>query len=201
MYLSRLVLDPAKPRAGRALARPYLLHQAVMAGFDPEERGDTRVLFRIEPERPPGRVILLVQSEAEPQWNRASERFFGPLICAQMKELRIALSAGQRLRFRLRANPTVKREGKRLGLYGEERQRLWLQRKFDQGGVSVGDFRVVDEGLTTDRDPPLELQSALYEGSLVVRDPGALMDAVRAGIGTGKAFGFGLLSLARAGAI
>ena len=62
MYLSRLLLDPIEPRTARTLSRPYLLHQAVMAGFDPDERGETRVLYRVEPERPSGKVILLVQS-------------------------------------------------------------------------------------------------------------------------------------------
>ena len=57
------------------------------------------------------------------------------------------------------------------------------------------------EGLVQDRDPRLELQSALYEGLLSVRDPQALIAALTAGIGSGKAFGFGLLSLAPAGGV
>lgn len=199
MHLSRLAVDPVDPRAGRTLSRPYLLHQAVMAGFDPERRGDARVLFRIEPERPRGRAVLLVQSEVAPEWSRAFDRFFGERGQADVKEARLALSAGQRLRFRLRANPTVKREGKRLGLYGESNQRSWLERKLEGAGSAAVEFRVVDEGLVKDRDAHLELQSALYEGFLQVRDPQALVTAVAAGIGSGKAFGFGLLSLAPAG--
>jgi CRISPR system Cascade subunit CasE len=199
MHLSRLVIDPIEPRAGRTLAQPYRLHQAVMAGFDPETRGKTRVLFRVEPERRAGPVIVLVQSEVKPDWSRAWDRFFGHEIRADVKEWHVALVPGQRLRFRLRANPTVKRDGKRLGLHDEEQQRAWLQRKLEQCGAALGDFRVVDEGLLVDHDPPLEMQSALYDGVLSVRDPGALVDAVLDGLGAGKAFGFGLLSLAPAG--
>ena len=36
-----------------------------------------------------------------------------------------------------------------------------------------------------------------FDGELTVTDPGELRDAVAAGIGPAKAFGFGLLSLAR----
>jgi CRISPR system Cascade subunit CasE len=198
MHLSRLVVDATDGRAGRTLARPYLLHQAVMAGFDPDRRGNTRVLYRLEPERPRGRAVLLIQSEITPQWHRSFDCFFGERKQAEMKELRLALAAGQRLRFRLRANPCLRRDGKRLGLYGETRQRAWLERKLASAGAVPLDFQVVDEGLVQDRDPHLEFQSALYEGLLQVRIPQALLETVRAGIGSGKGFGFGLLSLAPA---
>lgn len=199
MHYSRLIVNPADPRAARTLAHPYLLHQAVMAGFDPAGRGDTRVLFRVEPERPLGKVVLLVQSEVRPQWDRAADRFFGDGIQTATKERRIELAAGQRLRFRLRANPTVRREGKRIGLYGEASQRGWLTRKLEAAGAALLDCRTVDEGLIQERDPPLELQAALYDGVLGVRDPQALVTCVATGIGPAKAFGFGLLSLAPAG--
>jgi CRISPR system Cascade subunit CasE len=179
MHLSRLVVDPVDSRVDRTLARPYLLHQAVMAAFDPEGRSGARVLFRLEPERPQGRVMLLVQSDVEPDWGRAFDRFFGGKAWAEVKELRLALGAGQRLRFRLRANPVLKHNGKRLGLYGEERQRAWLERKIESAGAEAMDYQVVDEGLVRDRDPHLEFQSALYVGKSVwvrspVAGPGAL---------------------------
>lgn len=199
MHLSRLLIDPLDARAARALASPYRLHQAVMAGFDPEPRGETRVLFRVEPERKRGRVMLLVQSEIAPRWERAAERFFGEGLDAQVKPAWVELKASQRLRFRLRANPTMKREGKRVGLYGEPSQRAWLERKLVRAGAAAVDYRVLDEGLLTDQEPRLELQSALYDGYLQVCDPQALMAALVEGLGSGKAFGFGLLSVARGG--
>jgi len=198
MYLSRLFVDPVDARAVRTLARPYLLHQAVMAGFDPAQRGNTRVLFRLEPERKHGRVVLLIQSEVKPEWDTSLDRFFGERAQAEVKELRLAVTVGQRVRFRLRANPSLKRDGKRLGVYGETRQRAWFERKLESVGVGSPDYRVVDEGLVHDRDPHLEFQSALYEGVLQVRDPQALLVALKAGVGSGKGFGFGLLSLAPA---
>jgi CRISPR system Cascade subunit CasE len=217
MHLSKLVVDATDGQTGRTLAEPYLLHQAIMAGFAPDRRGDTRVLFRLEPERPRGRTVLLVQSEAEPEWDRVFDRFFGERIWAEVKELRLALAPEQRLRFRLRANPTVRKRfpdlaGKslRIGIYGdnettaEEKLRAWLDRKLDQAGAVSNDYRVIDEGRVCGWASHggvrrrLEFQSVLFEGTLIARDPQTLQGAIRQGIGSGKGFGFGLLSLAPA---
>jgi CRISPR system Cascade subunit CasE len=45
----------------------------------------------------------------------------------------------------------------------------------------------------------LKLWCIQFDGLLKVDDPVLLAKAVQAGIGSGKGFGFGLLSLARAG--
>ena len=68
-----------------------------MAGFEPAHRADTRVLFRVEPERPRGRVVLLVQSEIAPQWARAYDRFWGERMQAEVKELRTKLAERDKL--------------------------------------------------------------------------------------------------------
>jgi len=207
MYLSRLLIDPVPSPALRVLGEPYGLHQVVMAAFDPTARGDSRVLYRVEPERCAGRVMVLVQSDVRPDWQRTRERFRLDGMGAQVKEFEPSLREGQRVRFRLRANPTVKRDGKRIGLFGTEpdgrdRQLEWLRTRLERAGYRVphtpAAVRVIDEGLVRNREPRLELQSALFEGVVEIRDPEAAAKAVRAGVGPGKGFGFGLLSLAPA---
>ena len=44
---------------------------------------------------------------------------------------------GQLLRFRLRANPTVTRAGKRHGLTSQGAQLAWLQRQGERGGFQL----------------------------------------------------------------
>jgi CRISPR system Cascade subunit CasE len=222
MYLSKLVIDPAQPASFRTLARPYRLHQAVLAAFDPAGRGPGDVLFRVEPERPSDRVVMLVQSVPEPDWPRAFDRFFGPGH-HQLRGYSPQLAAGDRLRFRLRANPTWKHEGKRRSvcvlerrLHGREgenpqprsREEVlgeWLQRKLSAAGAALLGHQVVDEGLIRDivardgREERLEFHSVLFEGGLVVNDPELFRSALCRGIGSAKGFGFGLLSIARAG--
>ena len=42
----------------------------------------------------------------------------------------------------------------------------------------------------------MTIEAVRFEGTLIVNDPTVLVSAVRSGIGPGKAFGCGLLSLA-----
>ena len=203
MYLSRLVLPLTELVAQRLLADPHALHSALMQAM-PTPCG--RVLFRIEPpdRRAPDMAVVLVQSETQPRWDtnpvargaRADSRQFDP-----------SFIAGQRLRFRLRANPTVKKKeagkenGKRQGLITEEAQQAWLKRKGEQGGFRIEGCVVVDEKMLEGQKAMgerLAFRSVRYEGILVVTNPDLFKHTLAAGIGSGKAFGFGLLSVARA---
>lgn len=120
--------------------------------------------------------------------------------------------AGQTLSFRLRANPTKRlsagkgNTGKRVGIYKEDEQLAWLARKGEQHGFHVLQAQVSHDDKIKDADAihrddvthKLELLSVQFDGILQVTDPGKLVAAVEAGIGSGKGFGFGLLSLAPA---
>src|SRR6267142_450598 len=117
MYLSKLVLNPASRRVRTEASRPYELHRTLMCVFpSAAEGGGGRVLFRLDVDRNSGSMILLVQSAQKPDWQQlhSSSDFF--LEPAQCKKFTPVFQPGQDLRFRLRANPTVKREGKRFGL-------------------------------------------------------------------------------------
>jgi CRISPR system Cascade subunit CasE len=197
MFLSRLLVDPLSPVPARVLACPYVLHQAIMSGFDPARRGNSRVLFRVEPERPRGSVVILVQSEMEPEWQPTLTRFFPGAALPDVKPFEISLCDGETLRFRLRANPTVRRDGKRLGLTGEEAFRAWLERKLAAAGAVPCGVQVRDEGLVRGRQQPVQFQSVRFDGVLMVQDAAGLTEAAQHGIGSAKAFGFGLLSFAR----
>jgi CRISPR system Cascade subunit CasE len=134
---------------------------------------------------------------------------------------------GMPLRFRLRANPTRRIgknnaeqaeqwRGKRVELRREEDQLAWLVRKGEQGGFrlvgvqvqpDVPDTRVTNQEKTRGRRParedapamPLRFGAVLFEGHLEVTDRAAFLATLHTGIGSGKAFGFGLLSVASVG--
>lgn len=205
MYLSRLTLDLRDRKVQRTLQDPYRLHQALLLAFSPDVRGGGgRVLFRVEPHEDDGLVRVLVQSHARPEWASATlcERL--PLARVDApKELTLSLGAGQTLRFRLRANPTRRADGKRLPVLGEEQQVAWLRRKLDAAGFELVAARHHDEGMLRgsrrkgEDAQQLTFLSVLYEGMASVVDPARATAAVEAGIGSAKAFGFGLLSLAR----
>ncbi len=211
MFLSRLVLNGRHPRALRALAEADLMHQLVYSGFpDREDGGPGRVLFRAEGARAGRPGLVLVQSEKRPAWERLLEE--GVVLSAECKALQLRLAPGQRLRFRLRANPTVRRvfqpaqdgrpkqSGRRIGVYGEDAQRAWLCRKADSSGFRVLECAVSDRGIQFSRRrngaAPLRHLCVDFEGIIEVTDAERFVSALERGIGSAKAFGFGLLSVA-----
>jgi CRISPR system Cascade subunit CasE len=246
VYISQLLIDtgtdPDRERPGRRwLTNPYHVHQRLWMAFpsagrrsrDPEflqpYRGADfrehaqvdrtaveRFLYRVEV-RAFGRAVILVQSAARPDFAYAFGNAPGLLGApAETKPYDPRPPAGEHLRFRLRANPTYKRDGrgddKRRAYHREEDQLAWLHRKAEAGGFAVEGVRVVPEGMVTARRPgkrradpdgkledwkPIEIYSVLFEGTLRVTDAEAFRRTLETGIGSAKGFGFGLLSVAR----
>ena len=153
MFLSKLVLNLRDRQARRDLARPYDMHRTLMNGY-PYPRVEHRcdLLFRVEASRT-GPPVMLVQTRDEPDWAVLPAGYL--LELAVCKPFNLSVMPGQRLRFRLRANPTkrvaAKNErlggvmaGKRIGLATEADQVRWLLRKGELGG-----FRVPGEWVDT----------------------------------------------------
>lgn len=214
MYLSQLILNPRNRRMQKEIAQPYQMHKSLMRAFpDDLKEGDERVIFRLETART-GALTLLVQSLTLPDWSWLAEpNARGYLLPVDkpnpaVKSFDLNLAPGQVLAFRLRANPTIKRrfesgDHKRVGIYGEEKQIEWLKRKGERGGFHVLSVRTSNQTMVGGKirrngtTHELRLLSIRFDGLLQVEDPIQVQEAVRQGIGSGKAFGFGLLSLAR----
>ena len=204
MYLSQLKLNPTQPEARRDLGDAYQMHRTLARAFAPDAASALpRFLWRLERERSPGAGnTVLVQAETGARW-AALEALPGYLLAGIAEKLvnldRLIVEGGI-LRFRLRANPAVKRDGKRWGLHDEQEQLAWLQRQ----GARVG-FAVVGADVsqhermraTQGRSGMLiTVDSVQFDGQLRVLDAVALRSGVCAGLGPGKAMGLGMLSLA-----
>ena len=197
MYLARLRLNKSRMALGWC-ANPYRVHQR-LAMACPK---DSRLLFRLE-DTPDGMQILM-QSHIPPNWDLAFGEFQVLNGAPEFKPINPQLVAGRCYRFRLLANPTVKRDGKRLGLLREQEQRVWLERKLEQAGAKVLGCAVSGRGLQrSQKNPVKEAEpqthlAVLFQGALLVRDPALVLAAIQNGIGAAKGYGFGLLSLAPA---
>ncbi|MFZ2486480.1 MAG: type I-E CRISPR-associated protein Cas6/Cse3/CasE [Anaerolineae bacterium] len=210
MYLSRLILNPRTRQVQRELAEPYQMHRSIMQAFpNGLQQNEERVLWRVD-DHPRLGPVLLVQSWGMPDWTSLADGYLRPLNQPNpaIKPFEPALSAGQPLRFRLRANPTAKRrseasgERKRMALYKDAEQLAWLQRKAAAAGFEIISINIANEGNNAGRKPNngsnhvLTLLAVRFDGILHVTDPAALHTAIQTGIGSGKGLGFGLLSLA-----
>lgn len=200
LYLSRLTFPLSRFPCQRLLVDPYQIHRALMAAF-PTPAG--RVLFRVEPvQSADASACVLVQSEDEPRWGRAT--LPAEVQVDPVKPFHLFVPKGRHLRFRLLANPTVKKKadgrkhGRRQGILKEEDQLRWLERKGEAGGFRIARCTAIDEGMITTckQERSLSFKGIRFEGILVVSDPGKFQETVRSGIGSAKGLGFGLLSLA-----
>lgn len=221
MFLHRIHLDPRCREARRDLADPYQLHSTLCRAFSrPEHKcPEGEMLWRLEPEiGSDGCPRLLVQSRSIPDWDGIGVK--GWLAKAEAPidlKTRLKLDAlrpGRCYRFRLRANPCVTRNGKRLGLLRLVEQEQWIQRKGQAHGFvlpqepsfdgSEEQKPRVDVKVSQDRmlsgmqnhGNRIRIFSVLYDGLLTVTDADAFVNVLRTGIGHGKALGLGLLSVA-----
>lgn len=205
MTLSRLTLNPLHPATYRLVGDPYGIHIRLCAMFQ-QDRAEAGILYRVE-EGPE----LLVQSDLEPDWSRFDLPQAALATPPQTKPFDPELVADQRLAFRLRCRPTKKSkvEGSKNSRYRylrtDEERLEWLQRQAEQCGFRLESVLAI-ELKWRDTKPSPESGAASnrpafpavqFDGILIVTDPVKLKEAVRKGIGPQKAYGFGLLSLAR----
>lgn len=202
MHLTRLRLDPRSAQARRDLSDPYEMHRTLVRPFV-RKIDDTppRILWRAEPTAAWSDPVVLVQSQEIGTWSvlEALPNYLKGEVETRALNPEQWLRTGERFRFRLFANPTVTRDGKRHGLASEDAQLAWLARQGERCGFSVQAALVTGSELLSSRkaNTRISVLKVCFEGRLEVRDAEQLMLAMRTGIGPGKAFGCGLLSLGR----
>jgi CRISPR system Cascade subunit CasE len=167
-------------------------------------------LFRIDPSHEGAQII--VQSAVVPNWSYAFANFRGVLACEpKVCEYVPDFAAGQRLQFRLEANPTRKidtksasdkarRHGRRVPVAADACID-WLQRfevaagfKLDPQAVRL-EFGLVRARKSSDKDDGVSYASARFDGILAVTDPHGFSQRLLGGFGSAKAYGFGLMSV------
>lgn len=111
----------------------------------------------------------------------------------------IKVEHGEAYKFALLGNPSKKvlrgdRRGKRVGLLGDGARREWAARQLKNAGFDP--IRVECVGSQWIRSPRgLVVLAVEYRGVAVVQDAAAAQSAVEQGIGSGKAWGCGMLLL------
>jgi len=225
MYLSRLILNPRNRLVRSDLGDCQSLHRTIMSAFpsipghgSTVARSKHAILYRLEGNQFDGLPVLYVQSRTQPDWSALEPGYLadvpssGNPVCKPVSAQYGAIKRGMVLAFRLRANPTRKvdtksgpegerRNGRRVPLMGEESLREWLERKAAAGGFSVLAVDMQDEGAHSvlhgiHPAGKLSLRAVCYTGRLIVTEPERFRAALEAGIGPGKAYGCGLLSVA-----
>jgi CRISPR system Cascade subunit CasE len=168
----------------------YNWHQRIWDAFARRDGERRDFLFRVDRRDEAFCVLVLSQSPAgRPDWCREN--------CFQTKQIRESYFGHDSYRFSLLANPTKKVNGKRIPLSTQESLMTWINRKADVGGfiVNADSLRMIPR--------PRELfqkngfrgthTAVEFQGILIVTDHEKFRATVSAGIGSAKAFGFGML--------
>lgn len=196
MNISRVLLDMRSSQVRRDVSDPYSMHATLMRASAGE-----RVLWRLEP--CDTRIqSLLVAHEQLLNYGNVRDRYPDYLATVETRRIRTEnVKAGGVYRFRLTGNPTVTREGKRYALSGPADQLLWLSRQGSRCGFTVLGALVSEDRFRKGRRHNddigrIAFRSVAFDGHLRVEDLPVFHEALRMGIGHGKAFGCGLLTLA-----
>lgn len=201
MYMSKILIS------GTACRNPYEIHRALWKLFPEDAEAARDFLFRVE--RSEGnQAEILMQSNREPVFT------YKEASVIASRKYHLSVSTGQRLRFMLVANPVkmiddekgrrnVRGDLKkcRVPLIREGDQRAWIERKCH--AAATFDSLAIDPIFPlrfkrNKEDHAGKIQPVAFLGILKIENPGALAGLVQRGVGPAKAFGCGLLSLARA---
>jgi CRISPR system Cascade subunit CasE len=209
MYLSQIFLNDRDHKVRHDLSNIHNLHRSIMQAFPdieplPDEeqkqvRADWQILFRLEPDS----NILLVQSELEPDWGKLSPSYFCQQQCKLFQPEVSQFPVDRLLQFRLKANPSKrdKETKKTLGLYFQPDQVEWLHRQGNRHGFKVEAIDTIPMpnlwGSKGKGQQSIKVHTVLFQGILKVTDSSLLVSAIQQGIGRGKSYGCGLLSLSR----
>lgn len=209
MVLSRLFLDPTRQETLRALASPSRIHGYVESAFSGERQ---HPLWRVDTLN--GQPVLLVLSQEAGDFTQAAEALSGQSQweSAPYERLLARVHNGTLWRFRLTANPTKslsqpadaageKPRGRVVAHITPKHQEAWLREQAAKRGFALGEqVQVTSSGWKTFRKANghrVTLYAATFEGLLTVTDEELFRETLKTGIGRGKAYGMGLLTLVR----
>lgn len=209
MFLSQLVLNDNNRKVRRDFGNAHELHRQIMQAFPDEAdqhpnddwapRQEWNILFRQEPDSP----ILLVQSAIEPDWSKLPNGYLQQENTKPVTYSTEQFKPGKVLQFRLRANPSKRDKATRktVGFFKQQDQLEWLQRQSDRNGFRLHGTDVIPSANVFGKKPtgksPIRITTVLFQGILEVTDSSAFIQTLCQGLGRGKSYGCGLLSVAR----
>lgn len=209
-WLIRIELDAeAAQQAG--LLDSYDWHQRLWECFPDSPAQERDFLTRIDLLEGAVRAWMLVEREPIcPSWCLPDD--------FKVRKVASSFLSHSHYAFDLRVNPTkslVQREvdgtpkrkangkrasGKRVPLVAKEELRAWIDRKASESGFRISEVKPLEIGPTVDFWFRKKGKSGVhggvqFRGILEVTDPDKFAAAWKSGIGSAKAFGFGLLLL------
>lgn len=205
LYLTQILVSYEDAVRLLKIRDGYDWHQRIWQAFGGRDGQPRDFLIRVDQKEEAYRVIILSSSiPGKPDWC--------PTDCFGAKAIPDSFFAHSRYRFSLLANPTRKlrvdnpdgsrkKNGRRVPLTQRAELMAWLERKAAAGGFALHreSLRIIPRGreyFHKDVRSHGTHAAVEFQGELSVSRPIEFRAVVAAGIGSAKAFGFGLLVLA-----
>jgi CRISPR-associated protein Cas6/Cse3/CasE subtype I-E len=189
----------------------YQLHQLIWCAFPGFPAGSKQpFLFALTGMEDQNGVHCLIQSKTKPDWDTAlltKERT--PLTITKIhgvKPVQFKMFSGDQFFFQLQACPIKNifqgrnKRGKKAIIYSPQEAQLWFKRRAEQNGFAVlrNEFFINKMRVRRNPDPhatDITLSTCHFHGQLEVKNVEKFTNALLAGIGKKKIFGFGMLML------
>ncbi|MFD5029361.1 type I-E CRISPR-associated protein Cas6/Cse3/CasE [Streptomyces sp. NPDC058405] len=209
-FLARIRLNPHSREVQRDLRYATEMHKTLMR-MVPDDLGDTPrrdtgLLYRLDETEHTS--ILLVQA-ATPLTPDRLPAGYGTTDLKDLSPMFSALRKGLSVHYRITVNAAKRerlpledkgRRGRVIPLVGADADQWWTRRAEGSGLHLRSALATTSNPVVSGRSDVSPVKHSLirYDGSATVTDPELLTTALLAGIGRGKSYGAGLLSLAPA---
>ena len=208
-HLTFLELNPRHKTARRDMRSAHDMHRTLMRMFpstpdcdrETSARSYSAVLWRIEPGDAP---TVLMQSGLAPDRTGLADGYTsGDLLTKRTDPFLESLKNSELIRYRVSVNPAVlvrAQGGNRLKVIPAAERAEWWQKRCPTLGIeSLHTPMIIGEGprRINRNGSSFTLIVARIDGFGRVTDADRLRDAIRTGTGRGKAWGCGLLTVAR----
>ncbi|MCF0260479.1 MAG: type I-E CRISPR-associated protein Cas6/Cse3/CasE [Erysipelotrichaceae bacterium] len=196
MYLSKVKLNLRKKKTIKCLENPNCMHGVV----ERISNGKGGKLWRVD--RINGVLSLLVLSSEFPHLEDLIEQIgdenIEPGILSYDSFLE-KVEEKKKYYFVLQGNTSSKSDGKRRSLKDDDQRMNWLMKKGEANGFCVDPCQtaILQSGpLVFKRNKEtITLASTLFQGILYVTDREKFLKALMEGVGHGKSYGLGMLSI------
>ncbi|MEU6867755.1 type I-E CRISPR-associated protein Cas6/Cse3/CasE [Streptomyces sp. NPDC046876] len=205
VHLAQLRLEERSREVHRDLTDATSLHNRVQALFPdnlgPQPRAATNTLFRVEREQ--SGPVLLVQSTLPINRSGLPAGYARDIDYRDLGPLLDWGREGRVVRYRIDTHPSMSQSvpgqrGKRIPLRGEEALQWWERQAVKAGLENQLALDIPQSDVRARRGAakPVRYSVIRFEGVARITDPAALRAAITSGIGRGRAYGLGLLSIA-----
>ena len=202
MYLIKMEMDRRLPEVRQAVADCQKMHRLITGLFG-TARQESSILYRTNFVQ--GQIHLYLYA-SQPVAEEVSGRY--RITQRDITPWMEQLAAGQYLKFDLIASPSKKvsvegqKNSQRRILRQQSERQIWLEQKAAQSGFTLCQVLELEQIHVSGRHSEekggaMHHDAYHYQGILQITDAGAFREALQKGIGSGKAYGFGMMMVKR----